>query len=341
MTANYLAITSLHSRSSRRTYALLICLVATMALFFSATLCLAQSDLVRLIPADAPVLAGMHRTSQEQRRDTLWLATQNNADDLKQLVVLTDDPARRIDQVVVSAWAADGNSLGSHLVVAQGRFSLASAAATSAHPVKMSYAGVPVLVVDSARGAQPGARWLAVPQQDLALFGTPSAVQYALDRYRSGAAADSRLIARLRNAHAQDTAWSSIALGAQAQPSRFDIGTNAATFLPCLNRMREVDLGVRMGKTVKVEVHTVAHGGEAAEPMECMNAALFGNFAPRMRVALAGNSGPDLHVTMARGDYDRWLDTFRKSRLNQTLEALLSPPSAGAAHADDLPGAVK
>ena len=105
MMMNELGMASLHSQPARKSYALVVCLVAFMAFFFTASLCFAQSDVVRLIPPDAPVIAGLHRMPQNQAGSALWLATRNNLDDLNRLVALTDsDLDRRFDYVVVADW---------------------------------------------------------------------------------------------------------------------------------------------------------------------------------------------------------------------------------------------
>ncbi len=341
MILNYLSIHSHHARSARKAYALVICLVANMALFLGATLCFAQKDIVAFIPPDAPVIAGLHRMPPDQSKDALWLATRNNVDDLKQFVALTNnDLARRLDQVIIADWASSTSSLGSHLVVAQGRFSLASMTSTMAHPMTLSYAGVPVIEIESPTSAQPGPRWLAVPQPKLALFGTPAAVRYALDKYRSGAAADPRLIERLKSASTQDSAWSSIALGAQSQQSQFQVAPPANAVLPCLDRVREVDLGIRIGKTVNLDVHAESSDG-ASRSQQCISAALFAGTSPVVHVSFSPGSQPDVHVSLTRSDYERWLDSFRKSGLNQRLEAALSAPDAPSAPQSHSAGVLK
>ena len=341
MAMNDVDMYAIDAQSSRKTYALVIFLLATMALFFGATLCLAQSDLIAFIPPDAPVIAGLHRMPADRSKDALWLSTRNNLDDLKQFVTLSNnDLDRRLDQVIIADWASSGGSLGSHLAVVKGRFNLASMTATMAHPVKLSYAGVPVIEIDMRNSSEPGPRWLAVPERRIALFGTPAAVRYALDRFRSGAAADARLIERLKNASARDSAWSSISLDAEPQQSRFDVGSVANTLLPCLGRMREVDLGIRIGKTVKIDVHAESYDG-ANGSVQCMTAALFGGSVAGERVAFGFGGRPDVRLTLTRGDYERWLDTFQKSRLNQGLEALLSASNASTQPTLESTGAVR
>src|SRR5262249_29041432 len=114
-----------HSQPARKLYALFLCLVASMIFFFSASLCFAQGDPIRLIPPDAPVIAGMHRMPRDQASNALWLATRNNLDDLNRLVALTrSDLDRRFDYVIAADWPSSTDSLGSHLLIAQGRFDM-------------------------------------------------------------------------------------------------------------------------------------------------------------------------------------------------------------------------
>jgi hypothetical protein len=93
---------------------------------------------------------------------------------------------------------------------------------------------------------------------------------------------------------------------------------------PCLNRMREVDLGIQVGKTVNIDLHTESRDGSGGAAMECMSAAIFKSYTPEMRVSLGGERQPSMRLTLTRAEYDRWLDSFRKSRMSQTLEAFIS-----------------
>jgi hypothetical protein len=324
---------SLDSQRARKSYAPVICLVAMMAFFFSASLCLAQSDLVRLIPPDAPVIAGLHHMPQDQSSSALWLATRNNLDDINRLVALTDsDLDRRFDYVVVADWPSPTDNLGSHVLVAGGRFTMASILSTIAHPKKLTYNGVTVLAV-AATGTEETARWLAIPENNIAIFGTPAGVQVAIDRYRSGAGSDPRVLERLRNAHDRNQAWSSVVLA----PRTLETASLHATpdnLSPCLNRMREVDLGIQPGKNVTIDLHTESRDGSGGAAMECMSAAIFKSYTPEMRVSLGGERQPSMRLTLTRAEYDRWLDSFRKSKMSQTLEAFIS--GAEPATADNL-----
>jgi hypothetical protein len=330
MNVNGIRIDNFTSRFTRGAHGLVPVRLTAMALFFGASLCMAQNNLVRLLPPDAPVLAGLRQVPQKEAKDMLWLATRNNEDDLSRLVALTDhDTERRIEQVMVADWALNGNRLGNHLLVAQGRFNLANVSAAAANRVveRLNYAGTTVLDIEAAGGSKPVSRWLAVPQRDVAVFGTPSAVQLALDRFRSGTRPDPLLLERLKNAHTRDAAWSSVVLDAHTLATHADLHTGDA-FSACISRMREVGLGIQPGSTVTIDLQMkgrdASGGAEPGGSMQCVSEALFGRNTPQMRVAFSGDREPHVRVTMEHSQYDAWLDSFRTSRTHELLEAMIS-----------------
>ena len=314
-----------------RTRARGVRVIAAMILL-SGSYCLAQSDLIRLIPPNAPVIAGMRRVHPDQAKDALWLATKNNADDVGRFVALTDgDSERRINHVIVADWASTTDNLGNHLLLAQGRFNLINTGLTAlnAGATRLIYKGVPVLAVEAGTGGKPGTRWLAMPRSEFAVFGTPEAVQTALDRFRSGAAADPQLVERLKNEHEEDAAWSSVRLDSRYLQARVKLGGDEDAMLRCLGQIHELDLGIRMGATVKIDLHTgpAAADDGAGASVGCLASAFFGNGSPRKHVVVYGDDETHLRVSLGRDQYDRWLDVFRKSRTNQMLEAMMGAPA--------------
>ncbi|PWT72621.1 MAG: hypothetical protein C5B46_06525 [Proteobacteria bacterium] len=292
---------------------------------------MAQSELSRLIPANAPVIAGMRRVSQEQAKEVLWLATKFNEDDLNQLIAATDaDSDRHLEEVIVADWASDSDALGSHLLVAKGQFNLmrVSGAALHSGATGLSYNGVPVLALKSTNAAMPGNRWLAIPRADLALFGTPSAVQYAIDHYRSRAPVDPALAERLKNAFSQDAAWSSVRLHPGVKESRVNLRTDGELALSCVAGIHQLDLGIQLGKKVKIDLN-VGSGAFDVVPVKCLSGAFFSDGRAKMHVTVYGDDTSHLRVSLSHGEYDRWLDTFRRSRVNQMLEAMISEPPDG------------
>lgn len=305
--------------------------LATAALFLSSSLCIAQSELARLIPPGTPVLAGMRRTAPGQSDDLLWIATKNNAGDLKQFVFVTaGDSGRRFDQVIVADFASDTDSLGNHLLLAQGRFSFAAIASTT--PVgeasSGSYKGVPVLIFESLANQSRGFRWLAVPQSHVALFGSPASVQQALDRYLSNAPGDRAILDRLKNIPQHDAAWSSLTLDSRQVESHLDLHGSGDGIYPCLHHAHEITLGIQPGSSMKIELRTTLNSqnepgelGQADAGMGCFRNALYTGSIPSLRVTASAGLRPTLVATLAREEYDRWIDAFRKSTMNQLLEA--------------------
>jgi hypothetical protein len=113
-------------------------------------------------------------------------------------------------------------------------------------------------------------------------------------------------------------------LESKASEERVNLHATADNLSPCLSRMREVDLGIQLGKTVKVDLHTETRNASGGAVMECMSAAIFKSYTPRMLVSLGGGRQSSMRLTLARAEYDRWLDSFRKSPMSQTLEAFIS-----------------
>ncbi len=319
-----------HPAQKRRI--LVLWLAGALALFFSTSLAMAQNQLLRLIPPGAPVIAGLHRMTPDQSSAVVWLATRKNFEDLASLENLTEsDLDGRFEQVVVADWASDTDPLGSHLLIAEGRFSLAAISSTMAHPVMLSYQGIRVLVLQAKEGSRIGARWLAVPDKHTALFGTPSAVQVALDRFRGGAVADADLVARLNKV--RDAAWSSVVLQARPEQTPITQQAEAGALTPCLNQLREVELGIQVG--TKVSIHLQAESRDGSKSAACIGTALFSEPSPQLHIVFGGEKDPAFHVTMARAEYEAWLDSFQRSRLPQTLEAMLSEGGSEAASGAD------
>jgi hypothetical protein len=300
--------------------------VAAVALFFTGSLCLAQSNLIRLIPPGTPVLAGLRRTLPGQGDNFLWLATKNNTGDLQQFVSMTaGDPDRRFDRVIVTDSLPDDHSPANHLLLAKGKFNFAAISATALDSGgrKSTYKGMPVLILEAL-----GPRWLAVPRPSVALFGSPSAVESALDRYLSGAAGDPFIVQRLRNISGHDAAWSSIMIDPSQVRSHMNLHRDPDVIYPCLLHARELVLGIRPGSPVKIDMRTMSDSPEdAVASLACLRTALFHNETPSVRISFPGGTQHALLATLSREAYDRWLNVFQMPMMNQMLEAMTPVPT--------------
>jgi hypothetical protein len=309
-----------------------------IVLFFSVSLCRAQSDhspsdLVRLIPPDAPVVAGMHRLPHGEQRDGLWLATKHNSDDLDRFITITEgDTQRRVDQVIAADWASPTDGLGNHLLIAQGRFSFTNVLSTASGLTRLVVDGAPVLAFEDSGTNMHGPLWLAMPRADFALFGAPSAVRYALARYRAGDPMDARMKERIKNAYYEDASWSSVRLNSRPRVSAVHLQETAV----CLSEIRELDLGVRLGAKVRVEVRAGSLANGSVDAGGCLRRLFFGGNDSRAHFTVYGDDASRVRVSLDRGEYDHWLDSFRKSRVPETLEAMLSEPRDGGS--ETVPG---
>jgi hypothetical protein len=316
---------------------------AAIALFFTGSLCLAQSDLIRLIPPGTPVLAGLRRTLRGQGDDLLWLATKNNTADLQQFVSITaGDSDRRFEQVIVADSLSDAPRVGSHLLLAKGKFNFAAISTTvlGSGVRKSSYKGVPVLILEALARESRGPRWLAVPRPGVALLGSPSAVESALDRYLSRVAGDPFIVQRLRSISGHDAAWSSIMLDSSQVESHLNQHGDADVIYPCLRHARELVLGIRPGSDVKINMRTTSDSTEDAdESLACLRTALFSNSSPSVRISFTGGNQHALRATLSHEAYDRWLSVFRKSMMNQMLEAMTPASEEGGRNSTLVPGA--
>ena len=300
--------------------------VVVIAMFFGTFDALAQSDVIRLIPLDAPVIAGMRRAPHDQINDNLWLATKNNREDLNELITLTaSDPARRFDEVIVtdSAMRSDGTS--SHLLLAVGKFDIARTTTRGFVTKYLVYKNMPVLAIESDIDATRGVRWLAVPRQDLAVLGDPTAVQQALDRFLNHSPADPGIEVRVGRFHAQDTAWSSLKLSARQIEAQLALHASNDVLLSSLRQTRELDLHIELGSKVKIEIGADSDSADqSSEAVRALRAVLVDSGTPVQPIALSDGAKSYIRVAMKREAYERWLDTFRRTRMKRLFEAALA-----------------
>jgi hypothetical protein len=179
-----------------------------------------------------------------------------------------------------------------------------------------------------------------VPRPGVALLGSASAVESALDRYLSRAAGDPFIVQRLRSISEHDAAWSSIMLDSSQVESHLNRHGDAGVIYPCLRHARELVLGIRPGSDVKIDMRTTSDSTEDAdESLACLRTALFSNRTPSVRISFTGGNQHALRATLSREAYDSWLSFFRKSMMNEMLEAMTPASEEGTRNSTLVPGA--
>jgi hypothetical protein len=270
--ATILAIrTSLASSSGARGVASAYRITAIWTVLLTGTVCPAQDALIKLIPADAPVLAGMQRSSTDNEYDRVSFATAKNLNDFKDLNPLTDiDPSRRFDRVIVAASPAVNDLLGDHLLLAQGRFDLTAIAQRAASSV-VDFHDVAILVLNQPSNPGAEVRWLANIQNGAVLFGSPSAVQKALLRYESDERTDPAVIGCLGRIPRRDIAWSSITLNPQVLKSHWHLDAYERNAVPSLTVARKLVFGVRFDSHARLDfVVTAGSPQDAGTSIVCL-----------------------------------------------------------------------
>lgn len=318
-------------------------LVVAAVLVFANSLCFAEDDLIRLIPPGTPVLGGMRRSSSAPEKEVLWLVTRNNNNDLQQLVALTDgDPFRRFDRVVVANYPSESDSLGEHLLLAQGRFSRAGlhprvASLTSTESI---YNGIPVLILGPVSDESPGERWIALPSNKVVLLGSPAAVRRALDRFVQGAPADPEIARRFRDIPHDELAWSSLLLDADQVNSHFNMNGSGGNLLSCLRNVRELFLGLRLQSKATFDVRARSFAeGEEGEALSCLARTLSVSLISVPQRARDRSGQTMARVTLSQAEYDRCLRSFRQPIVKQMLTAIVGCNRTASRSCDRPPSA--
>ena len=288
-------------------------IAALGALLLTGVMCSAQDELARLIPPDAPVLAGMQRSSTDNEYDRVWLATAENLNDPKDFITLTDaDASRRFDRVIVAASPAGNDLLGDHLLIAAGHFDWSVLAQPTASAAS-DFHGVPIIVLDQASSSGAETRWLANLHSRIVLFGSPSAVQKALLRFQSGEPADPAVRARLERIPRKDIAWSSIALNPVILKSRLRLNAYERNLVPCLTAAKELAFGVRFDSNTRLDFHVSADSPQDADTsITCLKQLADRADLIAMRTSHSASSPTGImSIISTRDEYSRWVDMFR------------------------------
>ncbi len=308
-------VTRTFSLSSPNTYTVanVFRITALGTLLLTCAVCSAQDALARLIPPDAPVLAGMQRSSTDNEFDRVWLATAKNLNDLKDFISLTDaDASRRFDRVMVAASPAGNDLLGDHLLIAAGRFDLSAVSQPKASTAR-DFHGVPIIVLDRTSGSGAETRWLANLHNRIVLFGSPSAVQKALLRFQSGEPADPAVHARLERIPRKDIAWSSITLNPVILKSRLRLNAYDRNLIPCLTAATELTFGVRFDSNVRLDFHVSADSPQDADTsIACLKQ--LGDHTDLIAMRTRPSTGApvgSISIVSTKDEYSRWVDMVR------------------------------
>lgn len=170
-------------------------------------------QLIALVPPESKVIAGLHSPTSRNQPDSLLLITRENRIDYEDFFALTGaDTSRRFHQVVFVAEDGRRGWLSDHTLLVSGHFDRDTIFrfAYEGKASIVSYEGIAMLAIPAfARELSTfkEARWLAILDSNLAVFGSIASVQHVIDRYLSKSAADPLILDRIRRLGQTLDAW--------------------------------------------------------------------------------------------------------------------------------------
>lgn len=227
------------------------------------------SPLLPLVPAGAEIVAGIEDPHNPNARRHLLFVTINNTLDLDDWLALTGvDTRREVDEVVWAAASSPQHELGEHLLLVEGRFDrehiFRAATRNGAHT--QLFAGAEVLIVEPfAREQMRDTRWLAILDNQRAVFGTPWLVQEALDRYAAHESADAALADSVAQLRPDVTGWNILRMSSSTYARHLGLNQLDAPWAHLLDGADELTIGIHAGSRTRIDfaVHAL-NGGEAS-----------------------------------------------------------------------------
>jgi hypothetical protein len=224
----------------------------------------AQSKLVRLIPREAQIVAGIEDPRNPDTRGHLLVVTVNNTFDLDDCLSMTGvDTRRGVDETIWVAASSPQGELNEHLLLVAGRFDREHIfqAAEQNGVATSFYRGLEVLVMKPFSREQEqmhDTRWMAILDGQTVVFGTPWLAKKVLDRYVGHEPADPLVVERLDRLHPQVNSWNVLVMPHEVFSKHAALGQSLAPWIDLLGKdmvddADELTLGIRFGSTARVD----------------------------------------------------------------------------------------
>jgi hypothetical protein len=216
----------------------------------------ADDGLLRLVPANAAIVAGIEDPHHGDQSGRLLIVTHNNNVDLGDWITLAGvDDRQQVDKLIQVAAASPRGDLSEHLLLARGSFNGKRILddAEKSGGVATEYRGVRIVALKPFAREQremPDTRWLAIVDDNTTIFGTPAIVKSALDRYVSSPAANGPLMKRLQQLKPDVNCWSVLTMPAAVLARHLRPGVLDETGADLLRDVSEIAVGVHYGSGI-------------------------------------------------------------------------------------------
>jgi hypothetical protein len=310
-------------------------LVFAVSAFPSCAASPSNSTLLRLVPPGAQIVAGFENYNDPRHHGQLVLTTRNNRLDLADWQAIAGvDHQRAMNEVIEVASSQVGGRLIEHLLLVAGRFDtnriFRSAGLNGAKTIV--YQGHTVMLIEPftrERGLILGTRWLIILERRIAMLGTPSLVQRALQRYLNHADIDMPLRERLSQLPLEVSSWNVLS-SLPTAPTEYKVTQLKSPWARFFEGADVMIVGVRFGSKIRVHFSLHASADHGAQFFEQKSASFAEVFAPERTGAsrparLANVEIKPGHVQgsieLSKNQFDTWGDwTNNFGRLPATPE---------------------
>jgi hypothetical protein len=229
------------------------------------------------------------------------------------------DDRRQVDKLIEAAASSPRGELSEHLLLARGSFDgrriLESAKDSGGRDTR--YDGVRVLELKPfARELKEmtDTRWLAIPDESTVIFGSPTMVKSALDRYVARSAADGELMRRMSGLEPDVNSWSILTMPGSMMQSHLLPGVLNKTGAALMRGVTSVSIGVRYGSKERVDFAFTTMDAETANALA---AAIQGpaHLLPAVEMLHSHLEGMSVQENEVRGsvrvagkEFDPWLE---------------------------------
>ena len=276
---------------------------------------LAQDKLIALVPAESVVIAGIRSPAEPGRPGSMLLVTLADRIDLQDfLAIVGTDPSRAVHEAILLAATGPSGPLSEHGLLANGHFdgNAITRFALESEATRVSYRGLPVLAMPAFAREQDRfkeTRWLALLDDQVVVFGSPSLVQRVLDRQVEHRTPDAAILSRIDQVAQDSDAWCLAPMTSQRSKitgvfDRLDARLGAAA-----QAGEEIQYGIRMGRQVEITLtsDTVAETEPAGlSPIFSILSGV-ALFVPS-HTAADSDAPVVVHVPLHR--YERWIAEY-------------------------------
>jgi hypothetical protein len=218
-----------------------------------------EDPLLRLVPANAQMVAGIEDPHHNDQSGRLLIVTHNDNADLRDWITLAGvDDHQQVDRLIEVAASSERGELSEHLLLARGSFNGRHIllAAESYGGIRSDYKGLRIVILKPfAREEQEmrDTRWLAMLDDNTAVFGSPAMVKSALDRYAASSAVDPALAKSVSELAPDVNCWSLLMMPVQMMITHVLPGVLEKTTAALMRQVTTVSLSIRYGSKERVD----------------------------------------------------------------------------------------